>query len=94
MDEKNISYEAESSQVLQKLVSKELQTVNVWLDVNKLSLNMEKPNFIAFRTSRHSFKAIATKYGRKNKYVKLLRMLSDDHLNWKNHSLELSKKTS
>ena len=45
-DDTNIYYEAKSLTKLQIVVNKELKTVKMWLDVNKLSLNIDKTNFV------------------------------------------------
>ena len=63
-DDKNIYYEAESSQMLQKKVSKELREVNPWLYVNRLSLNIEKTNFIVLKTPRNSSETVNIKVGK------------------------------
>ena len=53
-DDTNIYYEAESLHHLQNVVNKELKKVKIWLDVNKLSLNIDKTNFIIFKSPQHS----------------------------------------
>ena len=45
-DDTNIYCEAENLDQLQRVVNKELKKVKVWLDINKLSLNTDKTNFI------------------------------------------------
>ena len=45
-DDTNIYYEAGSLAELQSVVKKELKKVKMWLDVNKLSLNIDETNFI------------------------------------------------
>ena len=55
-DDTNIYYESNNPDLLQKTVNKELKKVKMWLDVNKLSLNIDKTNFIIFKspsTSSH-----------------------------------------
>ena len=47
-DDTNIFCEAENLDMLQKVVNKELKKVKMWLDVNKLSLNVGKTNFFHF----------------------------------------------
>lgn len=42
----------ESRQELIKLVNNELQLLGEWFRVNRLSLNIDKTNVIAFHTSR------------------------------------------
>ena len=61
-----------------------------------MSLSIEKTNFIVFKVPRHSSETVTIKVGkqhlRQTKYVKFLGILLDEHLNWKHHLLELSKK--
>ena len=69
----------------------------MWLDVNKLSLNIDKTNFIIFKSPQHfSSDSINTKIGnlsvKKTCYVKFLGVLLDENLSWKYHLIELSKK--
>ena len=45
-DDANIYYKAESIDLLQSVVNKEFKKVKIWLDVNKLSLNIDKTNYI------------------------------------------------
>ena len=71
--------------------------MKTWLDVNKLSLNIDKTNFIIFRSPQHSFSEIVCiKFGKfpikQTSYVKFLGVLLDENLSWKYHLTELSKK--
>ena len=47
-DDTNISYESYSLQELEKVINKELNKLNLWLNVNRLSLNIDKTNYIIF----------------------------------------------
>ena len=47
-DDTNIYYEDVSLQVLEKKVNKELKKLNLWLNMNRLSLNVMKTNFVIF----------------------------------------------
>ena len=96
-DDTNIYYESNNPDLLQQTVNKELKKVKIWLDVNKLSLNVDKTNFIIFKSPRHPLtEAISIKIGnlpiRKTCYVKFLGVLLDENLSWKYHLTELSKK--
>ena len=96
-DDTNIYYEDENLTLLQRTVNKELKKVKMWLDVNKLSLNIDKTNFVIFKSPRHSFNDISNiKIGnlpvKKTCYVKFLGILLDENLSWKYHLTELSKK--
>ena len=96
-DDTNIYYESKDLFNLIKIVNKELRLVRKWLDANKLSLNIDKTNYIIFHSSsvnvpsRSDIK-IGKKHIKRVKFVKFLDLLLDEHLSWKYHLSELSKK--
>ena len=47
-DDMNIYYGDVSLQILEKKMNKELKKLNLWLNINRLSLNVEKTNFVIF----------------------------------------------
>ena len=47
-DDTNIYYESTSLNELERTVNKELDKLYLWLNVNRLSLNIDKTNFIIF----------------------------------------------
>ena len=47
-DDTNIYYESDSLNELERTVNKELDKLYLWLNVNRLSLNIEKTNFLIF----------------------------------------------
>ena len=68
----------------------------MWLNVNKLSLNIDKTNYVVFRSPQNSpSKAVNINIGnvpvKKTSYIKFLGVL-DENLSWKYHLTELSKK--
>ena len=80
-----------------KIVNKELRLVKKWLDANKLSLNIDKTNYIIFHSSSVNVPSgsdikIGKKHIKRVKFVKFLGPLLDEHLSWKYHLSELSKK--
>ena len=96
-DDNNIYCESESLDQLQSVVNRELKKVKMWLDVNKLSLNIDKTNFIIFKSPQHSSpETICIKIEKfpikQTHYVKFLGVLLDENLSWKYHLTELSKK--
>ena len=96
-DDTNIYFEAENLDMLQGIVNEELKKVKEWLDVNKLSLNIDKTNFIIFKSPQHSsLETVNIKIGnqpvKQSRYVKFLGVLLDGNLSWKYHLSELSKK--
>ena len=67
------------------------------MDVNKLSLNMSKTNYIIFHPTTMKIPTdivikIGNKHLRRANYVKNLGLLLDENLSWKYHLSELSKK--
>lgn len=96
-DDTNIYCESKSLDQLQNIVNKELKKVKSWLEVNKLSLNISKTNFIIFKSPQHSSsETVNIRIGRspikQTCYVKFLGVLLDENLSWKYHLTELSKK--
>ena len=96
-DDTNIYCKSDNLSNLVKSVNTELKLVKKWLDVNKLSLNIEKTNFIVFHSFATSVPAdtiikIGKKHIKKVKFVRFLGLLLDEHLSWKYHLSELSKK--
>ena len=78
-------------------MNKHLRYVKKWLDANKLALNLDKTNFVLFHSPQVSItELIRLKFGKKQvhqeKYVSFLGVLLDEHLTWKYHITELSRK--
>ena len=93
----NIYSESSNLLHLQKTMNKHLRYVKKWLDADKLALNLDKTNFVFFHSPQVSTtELIRLKLGKKQihqeKYVKFLGVLLDEHLNWKYHITELSRK--
>ena len=57
-DDTNIFYESDSLQELEKTINKELNKLNLWLNVNHLSVNIDKTNYIIF----HPYNTDKTNY--------------------------------
>ncbi len=98
-DDTNIYYESENIIKLRDKINKELLKVKSWLEINKLALNIEKTSFVIFHSSRKKLTDdIQIKFGKKPvtraKYVKFLGVLMDEHLSWKFHITEPTKKLS
>ena len=88
-DDANLFYENKSLQILQNRINSELINVHTWLSANKLSLNIEKSNFIIFhppqkRLQDSSFNLFLNNKQLKRGYcIKYLGILIDSHLSWK-----------
>ena len=96
-DDTNIYYEADNLQKLERVVNKELKWLNHWLNVNRLSLNIDKTNFVIFHPFNKPLKQhITLKINKRaigeEKYVKYLGVLIDSTLSWNAHIDNLSKK--
>ena len=93
-DDTNIYYECDDLPNLTKVVNKELRSVKRWLDANKLSLNIDKTNYIIFHSSSVKVPSdsdikIGKKHIKRVKFVKFLGLLLDEHLSWRYHLSEL-----
>ncbi len=80
-------------------VNKESRKVKLWLDSNKLALNIGKTNFVLFHSPYKKLTEdfqlqIGKQVVRRTSYVKFLGVLMDEHLTWKYHIAELCKKLS
>ena len=89
-DDTNIYYEADTPDKLEKVINKELKKLRVWLIVNRLSLNIDKTNFVVFHPYNKPLKQKITlkihKSAIKEKdCVKYLGILIDSTLTWKDH---------
>ena len=96
-DDTNIYFEASDLFTLQKVVNRELRHVKKWLDANKLALNVDKTNFVIFRShGKKLTERIAFEFGCKKisqaDHVRFLGVLLDETLGWKPHLVELSRK--
>ena len=98
-DDTNIYYESNSLIELERTVNKELRKLYLWLNVNQLSLNIDKTNFIIFhpfnKPSKHN---VAIKINKKaineKESIKYLGVIIDSSLCWKHHIINLTNKIS
>ena len=51
-DDTNIYYESNDLKEIEKTVNDELKKLTLWLNVNRLALNVGKTNFVIFRSSK------------------------------------------
>ena len=98
-DDANIYFESDDLIKLEKTVNKELQKLYLCLNVNRLSLNVTKTNFIIFHPYNKPLKKYITlkinnKAIMEKDNIKYLGVIIDSQLNWKKHILTLSKKIS
>ena len=98
-DDTNIYHESNSLNDLERTVNKELNKLYLWLNLNRLSLNIDKTNFIIFHPYNKPVKQQVTiKINNtainEKEYIKYLGVLVDSSLNWKHHISTLAKKIS
>ena len=98
-DDTNIYYEAETTEELEIVINKELKKLHTWLIVNRLSLNIEKTNFVIFHPYNKPVKhKITLKIQKKaiteKDHVKYLGIMIDSGLTWQSHIDLVSKKIS
>ena len=98
-DDTNIYYEPSSLDKLERTVNRELNKLFLWLNVNRLSLNIDKTNFIVSHPYNKPRKKCITikiinKAIKEKEYIKYLGVLIDSTLSWKHHVSNISKKIS
>ncbi|EDO29739.1 predicted protein, partial [Nematostella vectensis] len=82
---------------LESCINENLLHVSSWFAANKLSLNIDKTNFIIFhppqKISNYTLSIkINGKCIKKEKYIKYLGIYIDSHLSWKYKILHIAKK--
>ena len=98
-DDTNLLCSGKSLKDLRKSVNKDLKFLYSWLCANRLSLNVDKTEFVIFQSRRQNPRErITLKLNNKTIYesfkLKYLGLILDHQLNWKAHITELSKKLS
>ena len=84
---------------LQKIMNRELKKVRKWLDANRLSLNIDKTNFVVFYSPQIKLvEPVLIRFSKekikRESCVKLLGIMLDANLSWECHIAELSIKLS
>jgi hypothetical protein len=97
-DDTNIYFESNDLQSLEITVNEELKKLCLWLNINRLALNVGKTNFVIFRANKplyHNVTLIMNKKALIQKdHVKYLGILIDEHLRWNYQTTNVSKKIS
>ena len=96
-DDTNLLYINKSIRVLCKKINYDLKGITHWLNANRISLNVNKTEFIIFRKSNKlaNFEYKIKLNGKRlypSTTIKYLGVLIDEHLSWKPHTDELVKK--
>ena len=85
-DDTNIYFDSHDLKIIEKTVNHELKKLTLWLNVNRLALNVSKTNFVIFRANKpidHNVTLVMNKKALEQKnHVKYLGVLVDEHLRW------------
>ena len=93
-DDTNLLASSPSIRDLEKLINEELAKIKEWFDVNKLSINIKKTNYMIVKSLKKKSENInirlPNKYGNsdiieKRDHIKYLGVLLDEQLSWKHH---------
>ena len=98
-DDTNIFFESSDLKLLEKTVNKELKKLSLWLNLNRLALNVSKTNFVIFRSYQkipnHNVTLLMNNRALEQKdHVKYLGVLLDQHLCWKHQIKNIALKVS
>ena len=96
-DDANLFSRHKNINTLESSINSELNKVNTWLCSNKLSLNVEKSNFVLFhpiqrKISSNFVLTINNNNISRCMFVKYLGILIDSNLSWKSHIDSICKK--
>ena len=96
-DDTNLFCSNHSLLALESCINENLSHVSNWLIANKLSLNIDKTNFVLFHppqkaTSYAIRLSMENKMINKEAHIKYLGIYIDSNLNWKHQILHVSKK--
>ena len=97
-DDTNIFYQSNDLDSLQSTVNKELKKLSLWLNANRLALNISKTNFVIFAAKNKPLKNVTLLLNKKafeqKDHVKYLGILIDSRLTFQAHTNSVLKKIS
>ena len=97
-DDTNIFYEGSNLDVLERTVNKELKKLSLWLNANRLALNISKTNFVIFAAKNKPLQNVTLLINKEAiqqvQYVKYLGILIDSQLTFAQHISSVVKKVS
>ena len=98
-DDRNIYFESKDLKQMEWTINHELKNLNLWLNINRLALNIDKTNFVIFHSPKKNIShnitlKICNKAICQKDSIKYLGITIDCHLNWKQHIFNISKKIS
>ena len=95
-DDTNIFYQCSKLDSLQTTVNTELKKLSIWLNSNRLALNISKTNFVIFASKNKPLKNVTLLLNKKaieqKDHVKYLGVLIDSKLTFKVHITAVSKR--
>ena len=96
-DDSNLFYKHKNLLTLQNDLNNELKNVHIWLCSNRISLNIEKSNFVIFHPPQKKISSNLKLYlnGKELKQelcIKYLGIYIDSNLNWKSQTNYIAKK--
>ena len=98
-DDSSLYYKHKNLSILESDINGELDKINEWLCANRLSLNIEKSNFVIFYPPQkrllrdfYPILIINGKHLKREYSIKYLGIFIDSHLNWKSHVNYIAKK--
>lgn len=95
-DDTNIYYEDKKLDVMEKTINHELRKLTLWLNINRLALNISKTNFVIFAAKNKPLRNITILINNRaieqKDYVKYLGVLVDSRLTFKPHTDAVNKK--
>ena len=90
--ETDILLQDQNLQCLELKLNEELDKLNQWLQLNGLSLNIDKTNFVSFHPPQRKILSFNLKISgmpvEQSIYVKYLGLIVDSHLNWKKENFK------
>ena len=98
-DDTNLLCSDADEKSLRKKMNEDLRLIFIWLCANRLSLNVDKTEFVVFRPPRHNSSIRFTlklngSVLHESPKIKYLGLILDRNLSWKHHIFELRKKLS
>ena len=98
-DDTNLFFSRKDLETLYKTMNQELKQVSLWSNANKLSLNVNKTQFMIFKTTKRklSYKAnviINDQPINQVNYTKFLGLYIDEELTWKYHINHVTMKVA
>ena len=94
-DDTNVFVSSSNPQELEEIINAELTRVKAWCDVNKLSINHKKTNFMITKSAQKRLNTAITVtipdnegsnfYIEQKDHIKYLGVMIDENVNWKHH---------